>query len=189
VSADLVIIIFLSLNLRGSRNLDDRVPLLYPFFRHTITSVRLAVVKTIQIFISLSTSDKTWLDDRLFRLLFQNMIVEEKDDIRQASAEAWSTAVDTVATDRNLLRATASSHLAGWFAIAGTPIGSPIPVSLFWRPNSSTIANGFAYDVDKSLIAQDLSLISVERIMKGRVEAAKALALLLARWPDEVSHS
>jgi TATA-binding protein-associated factor len=164
------------------------VPLLYPFFRHTITSVRLAVIKTIQIFISLPAADKSWLDDRLFRLLFQNMIVEEKDEIRQASASAWSTAVDVVATDPSVLRSVALPHLSGWFTIAGTPIGSPIPVSLFWRPDSSAVANGFTYNVDKSLLAQDLSLVTVERTMKGRVEAAKALALLLARWAsDEVS--
>jgi TATA-binding protein-associated factor len=163
------------------------VPLLYPFFRHPITSVRLAVIKTVEIFVSLPAANKSWLDDRLFRLLFQNIIVEEKDDIREASASAWSTAVNVVDTISNSLRNIALPHLSSWFTIAGTPIGSPIPVSLFWKPESSAIANGFSYNVDKSLLAQDLCLVTVERTMKGRVEAAKALALLLARWDsDEV---
>jgi len=59
------------------QSLSTLIPRLYPFFRHTIMSVRSAVLNTLLTFLSMQDVEE-WVDDRLFRLAFQNMIVEEK---------------------------------------------------------------------------------------------------------------
>lgn len=60
-----------------SHSLTTLIPRLYPFFRHTITSVRSAVLNTLLTFLGMNDVEE-WVDHRTFRLVFQNMIVEEK---------------------------------------------------------------------------------------------------------------
>ncbi|KAJ2965859.1 hypothetical protein NQ176_g10419 [Zarea fungicola] len=53
------------------------VPRLYPFLRHTITSVRLAVLKALLTFANLADdSSQGWLNGRILRLVLQNILVE-----------------------------------------------------------------------------------------------------------------
>lgn len=60
-------------------------PTLFPFFRHTIPNVRLAVVKTLLSFMAVPTLPRDWIAAPFLRLLFQNLIAEERSDIRDAS--------------------------------------------------------------------------------------------------------
>ena len=64
-------------------------PTLFPFFRHTIPNVRLAVVKTLHSFMNVSSLSRDWITGDFLRLLFQNLIVEERRDVRSATLEAW----------------------------------------------------------------------------------------------------
>ncbi|OBZ75174.1 hypothetical protein A0H81_04814 [Grifola frondosa] len=60
-------------------------PTLFPFFRHTIANVRLAVVKTLHAFMTVSSLPRGWISIPFLRLLFQNLLVEERLDIREAT--------------------------------------------------------------------------------------------------------
>lgn len=150
-------------------------PLLFPYLRHTISSVRLKVLDTLQIFLSLDTA---WIDARLLCLLFQNILLEEKADIRAASVKAFETAVNAVARESLL------PLVIDWLNIALTPIGTPFNNSLFLTPGGIFTAGG---NPDKAVMQQDLSLISEERLTQGRLAAAKCLAQVGILLPDEVS--
>ncbi|KNZ52395.1 hypothetical protein VP01_3594g1 [Puccinia sorghi] len=90
----------------GGHTLPSLTPRLFPFIRHTISSVRLSVVKTIHVFLKMPNLPvREWVDERLFRLTFQNLLVEERSDIRAVSHQVW------IAATSGLLESTQSPDL------------------------------------------------------------------------------
>lgn len=170
------------------------IPLIYPFFRHTITSVRLSVLNTLQVFLdSLSGASGDWLDDRVFRLLFQNLIVEEKLHIRKASSTAWLTAVRVAQATEGKLETLLSPHVPAFLKMLMTPLGTPFDFSLFYNAATSSANDAGKYNIDKSILNQDLSLIGVDVVIRGRLGAAEALgAAAVQLWrqadPNQVQH-
>lgn len=56
------------------------VPRLYPFLRHTIVSVRTAVLKALLTFLNIEgDGTKGWIDGKALRLIFQNLLVERNE--------------------------------------------------------------------------------------------------------------
>jgi len=174
----------------GGHTLPSLIPRLFPFFRHTISSVRLSVVKTIHVFLKMPNLPvREWVDERLFRLTFQNLLVEERSDIRAVSHQVW------IAATSGLLEATQSPdlllnciepHLSGWFDLMTTPRTRKLNASLFYtatRHAKSTNAEdiSMAYNVDKPIMSQDLSLVSIEDILCGRLSATKAIGYLMSQ--------
>lgn len=129
------------------------------------------------------------MDAPLLRLLFQNLIVEDRLDVREATTKAWMKCLHLLEKDNsNRLVQVASPHISKWFTILNSPIGFAIDVSLFWSAKVSLSGQGgYVHNVDKAILAQDLSLVSVEAVMRGRVAGAVALGALIATWPVEVS--
>lgn len=163
------------------------IPRLYPFFRHTIASVRLAVLDTIRVFLALTSLDSSWVDERLLRLAYQNLIVEERLETRQASLTVWHEGLARLASDPHHLVAVVTPHLSGWLAIATTMIGTPISPTLFWSAQVSLSGGaGVIHNVDRAMMAQDLALVSADATLRGRIAAASALGQVLALWPVEV---
>lgn len=131
----------------------------------------------------------TWIDASFLCLLFQNLITEERSDIRDASLTAWRTAVSILSSSPDQLSSVATSELLlQWYATVMTPLGVAIDSSSFYRPvaTSDTDASQERHNVDKSMLNQDLALITVDVIIKARVAAAVALAQLIALWSPDV---
>ncbi|KAN0061939.1 TATA-binding protein-associated factor mot1 [Thecaphora frezii] len=172
----------------GDRSLSDLIPRLFPFFRHTITSVRLSVLNALKVFLIVPSLPKDWIDDRVLRLLLQNLVVEERMPIRRASSEAWSHALAHVSQDAAKLSALLLPYIGNFFRIIMTPLGSPIDFGLFYNP-SSGLSGGVGasnrHNVDKNILAQDLSLVGVDTVIRGRLGAAEALGAAMANWPRE----
>jgi TATA-binding protein-associated factor len=169
--------------------LSTLAPTLFPFFRHTISNVRLAVVKTLHSFMTVSSLPRDWIAAPFLRLLLQNVIVEERSDIRDASLLAWKTALSILASTAGWMESVITQQLIlDWFAITMTPLGVPIETSGFYRPvptmDGTTPEH---HNVDKNMLAQDLTLITVEVTLQARVAAANALSYLIAFWPVLVS--
>ncbi|KAG9012882.1 TATA-binding protein-associated factor mot1 [Tulasnella sp. 427] len=181
-------------------------PILFPFFRHTITTVRLAVVNTFVSFLNVPALVGPWISQQFVRLLFQNIIVEEKHEIRDASFAAWKASIDCLTQmphdddgtadvtmlgangqprTKSRLEMTVPEALLPWFTVLMNPIGVPLDSAQFYQP-----VNGpaFLHNVDKPMLTQDLSLVSEEWIMRGRVTACKAMAYAMAVWPVEKQH-
>lgn len=144
------------------------------------------MLKALQIFITVDRLPRSWVDDRVFRLIYQNLIVEEKPEIRAATKVTWEAAFAAVDA-ATFIPTTILPRLADWFTIAMTPMGIALDASLFYRPvadktlasKSHTGYSGPTYNVDKHMMAGDLSLVSTESILRARIGAAEALAGIL----------
>ncbi|BGP14619.1 TATA-binding protein-associated factor mot1 [Rhodosporidiobolus nylandii] len=160
------------------------IPRLFPFFRHVISSVRHAVLNTVLVFLQLPSISHDWVDCRLLRLVFQNLVLEERLEIRIASEAAWRSCLALFRRIPNGLQqlvANAGPQLATWFALITNPIGTPIPATLIFSATASTSG----HNVDKPMLNQDLALVSLESITRGRISGAAALGQLLSAWPVE----
>ncbi|KAL1916044.1 uncharacterized protein VTP21DRAFT_6048 [Calcarisporiella thermophila] len=195
-------------------SLTNLIPRLYPFFRHTITTVRAAVLNTLVTFLGMSGLGD-WVEDSLLRLVFQNLVVEEKLDILTLSLRVWKMLLQHLfsANPNDIVRMSAQ-HLPAWFAIIMTPIGTPLDTNLFYisqgifTPNVAPLSipaaktsgvqrrggggeklngNGGAvgHNVDAGMISQDFGLVTPEIVLRGRIMGAKALGIGLAMWPQE----
>ncbi|KZV70640.1 SNF2 superfamily chromatin remodeling protein [Peniophora sp. CONT] len=185
VSYDKVIAVLASST--TSQPLTALAPTLFPFFRHTIVSVRLAVVETLHSFMHVTSLPKDWINAHFLQLLFQNLIVEERTDIRIATSTAWRTALNILAAQPDWLQNTVTPQLRlDWFSLTMTPIGAPLDQTVFLDPNADADADSVAvaerHNVDKNMIAQDLTLISQDIVWLSRIAASNALAYLLFLW-------
>ena len=79
--------------------LPQLIPRLFPFFRHTLRSVRRATVTCCSLLLSTASSECSWLTAEILgsalQLTFQSLVVEPELDIIDKSKVAfhWSTAI------------------------------------------------------------------------------------------------
>ncbi|KAI9316037.1 hypothetical protein BX666DRAFT_283572 [Dichotomocladium elegans] len=119
---------------RARCSLSELVPRLYPFFRHTITGVRLAVLNTLLTFLECGTA-ADWLDERVYRLVFQNLVVEEKPQVLEKTLAVWRDLTIGGRVDHQLVLTGTQNWLGSWFEVAMTPIGQPLDVAThFYKP-------------------------------------------------------
>ncbi|KAH8117583.1 SNF2 chromatin remodeling protein [Phellopilus nigrolimitatus] len=175
-------------NAETSQPLTILAPTLFPFFRHTIATVRLAVVKTLHSFLKVPSLPNDWITPAFLRLLVQNLVVEERFDIREATLDVWSTALEVIRSVAGWMEAIITPQIIlEWYTLAMTPLGVPIDPTILYHPSVDThSASGSIperHNVDKNMLAQDLALVPVEVVLRARVAAAKAFAWLLAAWP------
>ncbi|KAF9792249.1 SNF2 chromatin remodeling protein [Thelephora terrestris] len=173
-------------NQAESEPLSALSPTLFPFFRHTIAGVRLAVVNTLHSFMTVPTLSKEWVTEKFLRLLFQNLIVEERSDVRDATLATWNTALETLGSNYGYLENLVTQQvLLEWYAVLMTPLGVPIDVSSFYRASSAADADPTAerHPIDKNMLAQDMGLVPIEIIWRARLVSAVALAKITALWP------
>ena len=142
---------------------------------------------------SVPSLPRDWLTVEYLRLLFQNLIVEERHDIRDATLEAWNLVLSILTSAEQWIEAVISqSLLLEWYAVMMTPLGTPLDISTFY--DAALARNGAdnaaeRHNVDKNMIAQDMALVPLEVVISARVAAATALAYVTAVWPVEVCSS
>ncbi|KAA8644710.1 hypothetical protein EYZ11_012878 [Aspergillus tanneri] len=118
------------------------VPRLYPFLRHTITSVRSAVLRALITFLQLEglgTND--WVNGKALRLIFQNLLVERNEGVLKLSLQVWSELLKALET-RGLFKSDSDllSCVQPLITLTLAPFGVlryPIPMnaSLFIKPS------------------------------------------------------
>lgn len=170
--------------------LSTLAPVLYPFFRHTIANVRLAVVQTLSSFMDIESLPKTWMDATFLRLIFQNLVLEERSDIRDSTLNAWRTALKIISLKEGWLESIINeSLLSDWFTMMMTPLGIPLNTSLFFHPTfqSEDHVPRERHNVDLNMKRQDLAILSIDIVLKARIAASHSLALLFVCWPASVS--
>ena len=120
------------------------VPRLYPFLRHTITSVRTAVLRALQTFLQLGgEGTRDWVNGSILRLVFQNLMVERNVSTLSLSLDVWYALADALneqGADRFTSEFLPHSHEI--FTLALHPIGTsrcPIPIDLscLMRPSGT----------------------------------------------------
>ena len=121
------------------------VPRLYPFLRHTIPSVRSAVLRALQTFLHLSDAKaKLWVDSKILRLVFQNMFVERYDEVLSLSSRAWNSMSDLLG-EENRFASEFEVYANQLLELALHPVGvarNPIPLeySLIMKPSGQLLA-------------------------------------------------
>ncbi|KVH91540.1 hypothetical protein Ccrd_006435 [Cynara cardunculus var. scolymus] len=120
--------------------LSTLAPRLWPFMRHSITSVRYSAIRTLERLLeaehrrSISESSSSFwpsfiLVDTL-RIVFQNLLLESNQEILQCSERVWRLLLECPVED---LEAAASSYMASWIELITTPYGSPLDATkMFW---------------------------------------------------------
>lgn len=76
------------------RSFANLVPRLYPFLRHTIAGVRSAVLRALLTFLTVEdAAASAWVDGKILRLIFQNLLVERTEGVLKQSFEVWEALV------------------------------------------------------------------------------------------------
>ncbi|GJJ12235.1 hypothetical protein Clacol_006476 [Clathrus columnatus] len=154
------------------------------------SNVRLAVVQTLHSFLQVPSLSKDWITDLFLRLLIQNLVIEERNDIRDVSLETWRTAIRVLSDLRTESGAVWLEWIVSpglvleWHEIVMTPLGTPIDTSKLYMPTIQSESTE-RHNVDKAMLNQDFSLVSQELVLKGRVAAAAAISYLINAWPTE----
>jgi TATA-binding protein-associated factor len=152
-----------------------KITRIYAFIRHSIATVRLAVARVLHTFTASTSLSKTqWQTSTFFALLFQNLVLETRSDIRAISSTAFSIAISQLSLNPEGLQSTVGDSLGEWYQMVMTPPGARLDASLFTRVAKTSTA----HDVDKPMMEGDLSLLDTESVMETRLAAAKALAEL-----------
>ncbi|KAL7269794.1 TATA-binding protein-associated factor mot1 [Rhizina undulata] len=122
------------------------VPRLYPFLRHTITSVRAAVLRALLTFLNIQgDGTKGWVDGRILRLIFQNLLVERVESVLSLSLQVWLALTTELARDNPARFAEEFfPHIDPLLTLVTTPIGvsrhpHPMDPGLFIRPSGQTL--------------------------------------------------
>jgi TATA-binding protein-associated factor len=124
------------------------VPRLYPFLRHTITSVRLAVLRALITFLQLEgEGTNAWVDGKAMRLIFQNLLVERNEGVLKLSLQVWFELLKAL-DGRGFFKSeeALSSAIQPLITLTMGPFGVPrypIPMdaSLFIKPSGLPYAN------------------------------------------------
>lgn len=125
----------------NSYTLSALAPRLWPFMRHSITSVRYSAIRTLERLLearyrrhlSEPSASSFWpslvLGDTL-RIVYQNLLLESNDDILLCTERVWRLLLQCPVVD---LVAASGSHFSSWLELATTPYGSALDTSkLFW---------------------------------------------------------
>ncbi|KAF2668852.1 putative TBP associated factor [Microthyrium microscopicum] len=115
------------------------VPRLFPFLRHTITTVRSSVLRALLTFLEIPGQEsKGWISSLSLRLIFQNIVLERNDQVLNLSLQVWRALVQTLQDGGQFAEQLASiSDIL--VKLTMHPIGvsrNPIPmdVTLFVKP-------------------------------------------------------
>jgi TATA-binding protein-associated factor len=117
------------------------VPRLYPFLRHTITSVRLAVLRALTTFLQLEgEGSNAWVDGKAMRLIFQNLLVERNEGVLKLSLQVWSDLLKALDSRDLFSSEDLGSQINPLISLTMGPFGVPrypIPMnaSLFIKPS------------------------------------------------------
>jgi TATA-binding protein-associated factor len=121
------------------------VPRLFPFLRHTIGTVRSAVLRALLTFLDITgEGTKGWINGKALRLVFQNLLVERVDGPLRLSMQVWNALVDALtAQSPEAFAQEFGSHIDPLVTLTMHPIGvsrhpMPMDTSLFVRPSGQT---------------------------------------------------
>lgn len=189
------------------------IPRLFPFLRHTIRTVRLAVLRALRTFLGIKQQKGTvWTSERAMRLVFQNVLFEQVEDIRELSLLVWTDLISSIPGTE--LRIMYRESLYQTASLLFTPIGTSrnnisMESSLIIRPsgqiwNTSLIqaekqptkkgkkkdwaTSQNKHNLDGPVIRGDVDLVGEDVMIRSRITAAKAFGRLMAAWPADVNY-
>lgn len=80
-----------------TQSFHELVPRLFPFLRHTITSVRAAVLRALITFLNIqSEGSDGWIDSKALQLVFQNIVLERNEGVLKLSLQLWNAVIESL---------------------------------------------------------------------------------------------
>jgi TATA-binding protein-associated factor len=80
-----------------TQSFHELVPRLFPFLRHTITSVRAAVLRALITFLNIQSEvSDGWIDSKALQLIFQNILLERNDGVLKLSLQLWNAVITSL---------------------------------------------------------------------------------------------
>lgn len=194
------------------------VPKLYPFLRHSISSVRKSVLKLLEAFLSIKDdTTKNWLNGRVFRLVFQNILLEQNPAILQLSYDVYKSLLEhyKLKHTEKTLDHVFCKHLQPILHLLNTPIGErgknySMEVHYILKPSaryqlhpekkrsiseSTTVSDipnprpNENINIDIPMINGDVTLLGEDKVLNTRVLGAKAFGLTLAMFQESTVQS
>ncbi|KAF2477016.1 uncharacterized protein BDR25DRAFT_208611 [Lindgomyces ingoldianus] len=109
-----------------SQSFHELVPRLFPFLRHTITSVRAAVLRALLTFLNIEgPGTDGWIDSKALRLIFQNILLERNEGVLRLSLQLWDAIIARLVDGTNELPTHLGPILDAIIPLTLTPIGVP----------------------------------------------------------------
>lgn len=197
----------------GEYLLESLLPKLYPFFRHLILNIRRAVLQTFLLFLNSSglrtSGSGIWYQDPiLLRLVFQNILFEQHQDILNLSEKVFRTLVDkNVACEPPSILEVFSPHAAPLLRLILTPLGisrlsyAMNPTDVL-RPNGLPLSESLEapkrgrkrkaeaeddlhVNIDAPVLKGDVALLGEEVFIRTRIAASEALGYALGAFPEQ----
>ncbi|KAF2738756.1 hypothetical protein EJ04DRAFT_509327 [Polyplosphaeria fusca] len=107
-----------------SQSFQELVPRLFPFLRHTITSVRAAVLRALLTFLNIEgPGTDGWIDSKTLHLVFQNILLERNDGVLRLSQQLWNAIIDRLGRNADEVATHMEPILGNLIPLALTPIG------------------------------------------------------------------
>lgn len=123
------------------------IPRLFPFLRHTIQTVRSAVLRALLTFIRIrEPGSLDWINAKALRLVYQNILLEGTESVLKLSIEVWETLVDTMAErSPQYFASEFDTIMDPLITLTMHPIGLPLyhipmDVTLIIRPSGHSFA-------------------------------------------------
>ncbi|KAI9019731.1 SNF2 family N-terminal domain-containing protein [Hyaloraphidium curvatum] len=158
----------------------DLLPRLAPFLRHSSSPVRLSVARCCAALLrSLAPSDPA----RLFRLLFQSLLLESNRAVLDATWDCISLLCPPCAS---LAWASQPALLSAAHTLLMTPPGTPLDASLFLAPADRTEAVPMH---DRPALLSDAVVLDQRTVEASRWAAARAAGALAACSDSADAHS
>jgi TATA-binding protein-associated factor len=155
------------------------IPSIYPFRRHPIVSVRLAVVSALHRLATADHFDKSWMQPNFSSYLFENLILEQNPEIRYVSMQAWKAGVQEMIRSKGTI-----SGIEEYYGLVMTPTGQPLDPENFEVDGKERTGG---HNVDKAMMGGDLGLVDSEIMWETRIDGAKALGFLRGLGSLDVS--
>lgn len=171
------------------RSFSRLVPRLYPFLRHTLPGVRSAVLRALLTFINIEgEASKGWVDGKILRLIFQNLLVERVADVLLLSKQVWNGLITTlVEQGDDILADELAPHIGPLFTLATGPMSVehqhfPMEASLFMKPS------GQSYGAPDQRHSRKISPIGEPPKKRQRKSNQKETPSLTADSPHDVDN-
>jgi TATA-binding protein-associated factor len=114
-----------------SQSFHELVPRLFPFLRHTIISVRAAVLRALVTFLNIDDAGTDgWIDTKALQLIFQNILLERNEGVLRLSLQLWDAIIGALGST---LTMQLGPILDSIIPLSLTPIGvarHPVPMNL-----------------------------------------------------------
>ncbi|CAI0385042.1 unnamed protein product [Linum tenue] len=178
--------------------LSTLAPRLWPFMRHSITSVRYSAIRTLERLLEAghkgSVSDPSgssfWpsfiLGDTL-RIVFQNLLLESNERILHCSERVWRLLVQCPVEDLEIV---ANAYISSWIELSTTPFGSPLDSSKMFWPVALPLITASALGIFASKLRESSALPVIEPLWASLSSFSgvqrQVAALVLISWFKEM---